>query len=70
MSTQMPAPKGYDSAYPGSMHERNDGDYLCRNDHVSLASALVELIASRDREIADLRDALEEAQAVIARAAS
>lgn len=41
------------------MHEREDGYFLRRNDHVTLAAALVELIASRDREISDLRDAVD-----------
>ncbi|MGH7462816.1 MAG: hypothetical protein ACREMA_17555 [Longimicrobiales bacterium] len=51
-------PKGWDSAYPGSMAQRNDGYFLRRDDHTSLAAALVELIASRDREIDDLREAV------------
>jgi len=45
----------YDSAYPGSMCERENGRYIDRDDQNSLAAALVELIASRDREIEDLR---------------
>lgn len=51
--------QAYDSAYPGSMVDRDDGYYLCRNDHKSLAAGLVELIASRDRELEDLRDTSE-----------
>ena len=47
-------PTGWDSAYPGSMRERDDGFYIRRDDHASLAAGLVELIASRDREIEDL----------------
>lgn len=58
--TERSGPKAFDSAYPGSMVERHDGYYICRNDHVSLAAALVELIASRDREIDDLRSALKQ----------
>jgi hypothetical protein len=52
---QAPAVKAFDSAYPGSMCERVDGYYIERNDHKSMAAALLELIASRDREIEDLR---------------
>ncbi len=50
--------KAFDTAYPGSMCEREDGYYVERNDHKSMAAALVELIASRDREIEDLREAV------------
>lgn len=45
----------YDTAYPGSMMPRGDrGTYLDRNDHVSLAEALLEAIAEKGRCIADL----------------
>lgn len=60
--------KAYDTAYPGSMMPRADGYYLERNDHKSMAAALIELIASRDREIEDLRDALHDARAAIKKA--
>lgn len=53
--------RAFDSAYPGSMFERKDGYYVERNDHKSMAAALVELIASRDRELEDLRDAVKHA---------
>lgn len=55
MSVHTPAVKSFDTAYPGSMVERIDGYYVERNDHKSMAAALVELIASRDRELEDLR---------------
>ena len=50
--------RAFDSAYPGSMSQRNDGYYVERDDHKSMAAALVELIGSRDRELDDLRDAI------------
>lgn len=43
----------YDTAYPGSMCEREGGDYVERKDTASLAAALLEQIHSRDREIED-----------------
>lgn len=52
-------PVGWDTAYPGSMSERNDGYFLRRDDHKSLAAALIELIDSRDHEIEDLRDGIQ-----------
>ena len=48
--------KGFDSAYPGSMHERDEGRYLERDDHKSLAAGLIELIDSKNLEIVDLRE--------------
>lgn len=57
-----PSVKAFDTAYPGSMVERCDGWYVERTDHKSMAAAMVELIASRDREIEDLREALKDAQ--------
>lgn len=48
----------FDSAYPGSMFERVDGGYVERDDHKSLAAALVAQIDSRNREIEDLREAI------------
>lgn len=65
---QTPAVKAFDTAYPGSMVARGDGYYVERNGHRSMAAALVELIASRDREIEDLRDALKDAQDRLAKA--
>lgn len=59
----MNAPKGYtvrafDSAYPGSMCERAGGYYVERDDYKSMATALIDLIALRDRTIDDLNDAV------------
>lgn len=48
-----PTVKAFDSAYPGSMCERENGDYVERKDAASLAAALLEQIHSRDREIED-----------------
>ena len=51
--------KAFDSAYPGSMFERKDGGYVERDDHNSLAAALIYQIDSRNRDIEDLRTTLE-----------
>ena len=61
----MSAVRSFESAYPGSMFERRDGYYVERNDHKSMAAALVELIASRDRELDDLRDAVKSYQRLL-----
>ena len=50
----MSTPRAYDSAYPGSMCDRDNGSYILRDDYTSLAAALLECIAARDREIEDL----------------
>lgn len=60
--------RAFDSAYSGSMFERKDGYYVERNDHKSMAAALVELIAVRDRELEDLRDAVRMYQRMLAAA--
>lgn len=52
--------KAFDSAYPGSMHEAIDGQYIERTDPVSLAAALLEVIATRDRQIEDLQNLLRQ----------
>ncbi|MBU0601101.1 MAG: hypothetical protein KKD25_01710 [Gammaproteobacteria bacterium] len=57
--------RAFESAYPGSMFERKDGYYVERNDHKSMAAALVELISSRDRELDDLRDAIKSYQRLL-----
>lgn len=49
--------KAFNSAYPGSMCERTDGDYVERKDATSLAAALLEQIHSRDRDIEDTQAA-------------
>lgn len=48
----------FDTAYPGSMSERPDANYVRRDDPESLAAALIECIRARDREIEDLKAAL------------
>lgn len=45
--------RAFDSAYPGSMFERNDGYYVERKDVASLAAAMLEQIHARDRDIED-----------------
>lgn len=57
--------KAFESAYPGSMFERKDGYYVERNDHKSMAAALVELIESRDRELEDLRESVKSYQRML-----
>ncbi len=56
----MKAIEAYDSAYPGSMHQREDGSFIRREDAESLAGALLALIKSGDRAAEDLHDALTE----------
>lgn len=51
--------KSYDSAYPGSMSEREDGGYIQRDDAGSLAGALLALVESGDRAAEDLQGAVE-----------
>lgn len=58
----MKAIEAYDSAYPGSMHQREDGSFIRREDADSLAFALLALIKSGDRAAEDLQDALTEAK--------
>lgn len=48
------APKLFSSAYPGSMHQREDGDYVERNDDASLAAALLANIRAARNMIEDL----------------
>ena len=54
--------EAYDSAYPGSMCQREDGSFIRREDAESLAGALLALIKSGDRAAEDLQDALTEAK--------
>lgn len=56
----MKAIEAYDSAYPGSMHQREDGSFIRREDADSLAGALLALVKSGDRATEDLQDALAE----------
>ncbi len=46
--------QSFDTAYPGSMVARKDGQYIDRLDTTSLAGALLEAIQTRDRKIEDL----------------
>ncbi len=55
MSLQL---KRFDSAYPGSMHERKEGGYIECDDNESLAAALLNNIDALKRKVADLQDAL------------
>ena len=57
--------RAFDSAYPGSMFERNDGYYVKRKDAASLAAALLEQIHERDRDIEDAQFALDQLRAVL-----
>jgi hypothetical protein len=49
--------KAYESAYPGSMCERRDGDYIRRDDLDSLLEAIRELVTEHKRTAEDLSDA-------------
>ena len=60
--------RGFDSAYPGSMSEREDGGYVQRDDPRSLAGALLELVRSGDRAARNLLDDLDQAAAELAKA--
>lgn len=54
--------EAYESAYPGSMFEREDGGFVRRDDAESLAGSLLALIKSGDHAAEDLRDALTKAE--------
>lgn len=54
--------KAYESAYPGSMTEREDGLYIRRDDPHSLAVALLGIIGHQERQLEDLKAALKEAR--------
>ena len=65
----------FDSAYPGSMCEREHGGYVERDDANSLAAALLALVKSGDRattdateRIAELESENAEAQELLRRA--
>lgn len=58
-TTPALALRTFDSAYPGSMFQREDGDYVRRADPDSLAAAMLEHIATREQRIRDLEDALK-----------
>lgn len=44
----------FDTAYPGSMSQRTEGDYIRRDDTASLAAALLERLEKQARTIEDL----------------
>ena len=54
----MKAIEAYDSAYPGSVSQREDGSFIRREDAESLAGALLALVKSGDRAAEDLKDAM------------
>lgn len=58
-TTLILASKFYDSAYPGSMHARAEGDFVQRFDAASLAGALLALIHAKAREVEDVLTSLE-----------
>ena len=70
------SPVLFDSAYPGSMHKREYGDYVDRNDNASLAAALLENMQALRIRVNDLeavaseRDRLKALNAELAAALS
>jgi uncharacterized small protein (DUF1192 family) len=54
MVVSMSKVTAYSSAYPGSMFEREDGDYLKRDDAYSLAGALVTMVAALQNDLGDM----------------
>lgn len=56
---QTPKITAFESAYPGSMSERKDGNYIQRDDPASLAAALLETIEQQRRKIEDMQAALD-----------
>jgi hypothetical protein len=57
---QQHTPATWDSAYPGSIGPREDGQYIDRDDAKSLAYALLQRIESQDRTIEDLRETIQQ----------
>lgn len=53
--------RAFSSAYPGSMFEREDGDYIERSDAASLAEALLEIVKKGSDRMEDLAAQLAEA---------
>jgi hypothetical protein len=49
--------KYFDSAYPGSMSEREDGSYVEKSDSETLADALLKNLYAAQREAEDWKDA-------------
>lgn len=52
----MRKPKFWQSAYPGSMFEKEDGNYVDRDDNESLARTLVGNVAQLERELESWQD--------------
>jgi hypothetical protein len=44
----------FNSAYPGSMFQKPDGDYIMRTDAYSLAGALVERVCALQNDLEDM----------------
>lgn len=55
--------EAYESAYPGSMFEREDGGFIRRDDAESLAGSLLALIKSGDRATEDANDEIKSLRA-------
>jgi len=49
----MEEPRYFDSAYPRSMSQSKEGSYVERTDSESLASALLQNIYDKERELED-----------------
>ena len=56
----MNKPNAFESAYPGSMFPREDGEYLERHDAPSLAAALLEQIKKYKHHAEDMEEALRQ----------
>ena len=57
----------FDTAYPGSMSQREDGRYVERDDVGSLSGALLEQVESFRRRAEDAEDALAQDRAAVAK---
>lgn len=66
----MEAIEAYESSYPGSMSEREDGGFIRRDDAESLAGSLLALIKSGDRAAEDLQGERDELLRMNARQAA
>lgn len=62
----MKAVEAYDSAYPSSMSEREDGGFIRRDDAESLVGSLLALIKSGDRAAEALIEAKKDAALYLA----
>jgi len=58
--------KAFSSAYPGSMHDSADGDYINRFDATSLAGALLEEITRLKRNLEDVEQEMAFCRAAMA----